>query len=53
MFQIVNKWGDKLKIRHILKNGKEVQKIDGFIVKLEDAKAVYLLISKLGGRKTW
>ena len=38
-----------MKIRHITKNG-EVEKIDGHIVKISDAKAVYHLLEKLNRR---
>lgn len=40
-----------LKIRHITKSG-EVEKIDGYIVKMNDAKAVYHLIDKINRRVT-
>jgi len=39
-----------LKIIHITKKGK-VDKIDGHVVKMSDAKAVYNLIEKMNKRR--
>ena len=37
-------------VRHILKDGKEVKDISGHMVKVSEFKAVYRIISQIGGK---
>lgn len=40
-----------IKVKHVLKDGTEVENIDGHLIKAEEFKTLYEIISQINGRE--